>query len=84
VNPIQKIKLLAKLNKDANEIEEGVKIKNATKIAAGIVAAVTAIAEVPQVQHFVGPYLTAHPGIYAMIGAIGAIAALFHNPQADQ
>lgn len=84
MNPIQKIKLLAKLNKDANQVEDGMKTKNVTKIAAGVVAAVTAIAEVPQVQHFVGPYLTAHPGVYALIGAIGAIAALFHNPQADQ
>lgn len=84
MNIFQKIALARKLNADANQITEGLKMKNSTKIIAGIVAALTAVIQVPEVQHAIAGAIAAHPSISSLAAGISAILALVHNPKGNQ
>jgi hypothetical protein len=55
-------------------------MKNVTKIVAGVVALLTAVLQVPTVQHDIGIALTAHPNIAAILAGITAIGMLIHQP----
>lgn len=84
MNIFQKIKLATTLNSDFNQMEQGVKMKNVTKIVGAVVAAVTAILQIPSVQLSVWAFLSAHPGVSSAFTGVAAIVALFHNPKAAQ
>lgn len=55
-------------------------MKNITKIVAGAVALVTAVLQIPSVQHQIALVLGTHPNIAAIIAGITAIGMLIHNP----
>jgi hypothetical protein len=55
-------------------------MKNVTKVVAAVVALLTAVLQVPTVQHDIGLALTAHPNVAAIIAGITAIGMLIHNP----
>ncbi len=57
-------------------------MKNLTKVLAGVIAALVALLQVPAVSSFVTSFLTAHPGLSALVGGLSAILALFHQPDA--
>jgi hypothetical protein len=84
MGPIAKLKLMYQLNSALKGTEEGIKMKNATKIIAGIIAAITAVYQVPAVNQTVNQYLGTHVTLASIIGGIAALAALFHNPKATK
>lgn len=55
-------------------------MKNITKVVAGVVALLTAVLQVPTVQHQIGVVLTAHPNVAAIVAGITAVGMLIHNP----
>lgn len=55
-------------------------MKNVTKIVAGVVTVLTAVMQVPSVQHDMGLFLTAHPSVSAIVSGIIALGLLIHNP----
>ena len=57
-------------------------MKNITKVLAGVIAAVTALLQVPAIQAALASVLTAHPSISAAIAGVAAILALLHAPDA--
>lgn len=84
MNIFQKIKLATTLNSDFNQFQQGVKMKNATKIVGAVVAAVTAIFQIPAVQQALWGYVSAHPGISSALVGTSAILALIHDPKESQ
>ena len=83
MNPIQKIRLASRLSKSADQFEEGVKMKNATKIIGAVVASLVAIITAsPAIQQGIASSVTAHPAISAAVSGLLTILALIHNPQA--
>lgn len=83
MNIFGKLKLIAKLNSTANAVSEGIKMKNTTKVVAAIVSLITMIGTMPDVQHAVAAFYTAHPIVAAIVAGISTVLALFHNPQAS-
>ena len=57
-------------------------MKNITKILAAVVAALTALLQVPAIQSVVVAFFTAHPSVSALLGGVTAILALLHQPDA--
>lgn len=84
MNIFQKIGLARQLDKDATEVEQGMKTKNVTKIIAGVIAGATAVLQIPAVQVAVAHFLSAHPAVSAVVAGVSAILALLHNPKVSQ
>lgn len=81
MNIFQKIKLATTLNSDFNQMEQGMKTKNTTKVVtAGVALLAAVVAAFPQVNQYVG----SHETVSAIITGIGAIVALFHDPKESQ
>lgn len=84
MNVLQKLRLAKKLSGAADEFEEGIKMKNSTKIASAIVAALTAIITAsPDIQHAIASAIASHPALAAILTGISSMLALLHDPKAD-
>jgi hypothetical protein len=61
-------------------------MKNVTKIVLAVVAAVTAMLQVPAVHDLVIAAIAAHPDVAALAAGVAAALALLHdpNPQISQ
>ena len=59
-------------------------MKNVTKIVLGIVAAVTAILQLPAVHSVVIAAIAAHPDLAALAAGLSAVVALLHDPKAGK
>lgn len=88
MNIFQKIKLATTLNSDFNQFQQGVKMKNQTKIVAALTAAFTTVMAIPGVQTAVKnvalSLVSGHPWLTTLGAALTFIGALFHNPKAAQ
>lgn len=82
MNLLTKLKLLAQLNTTEKEVEEGIKMKNSTKIVAAVIALLTAIVQVPDVQAAIAHFIALHPAAATLLGGASALIALIHNPKA--
>ena len=80
MNIIDKLRILAKLNTASNQISEGIKMKNTTKVIAAILAALTGIVQIPVVQSALIAFVQAHPALSLGLGGISALLALLHVP----
>jgi hypothetical protein len=80
---IDKIRLAAKINSTINSVEEGIAMKNSTKVIASIVSLLTLALGLHPVQVAIAGFLTTHPVVAAVIAAISTLVALIHNPVAD-
>lgn len=78
---IEKLKLLAQLNKFVNSEQEGFKMKNTTKIVGAIFVLLTGLLEDKQIQHAVLLFIMAHPSVSIAVSGIASLANLLHNPQ---
>ena len=79
---LDKIRLLKQLNKTANAVEGAVKMKDSTKVFLAIVTGIGGFLQIPVIQNAVVTFLTAHPGISAVLAALTTVLALIHNPVA--
>ena len=79
---INKIRLLSQLNKTVNAVEKAVEMKNTTKVILAIIAGLGGFLQIPVVQSAVVAFLTAHPSVSLILGAITTMLALIHNPVA--
>ena len=84
MNIFQKHKLAKQLGGDYKQIQDGIKMKNSTKIVAAIIAGVTAVLQVQPVQQWLGHELGLHPAVSALVAGLSAIFALIHNPSAPK
>ena len=80
---VDKLRLLAKLSSTVKTVEEGVKMKNSTKIVGAIVGFSTLFLGLHPVQVALTAFLSAHPLVSTVIAAISTLLALVHNPVAD-
>ena len=55
-------------------------MKNVTKIVAGIIAALTALLQVPVISTAVINFFGSHPTISSLFGGLAAILTLLHVP----
>lgn len=60
------------------------KIKLSTKSVAGIVAVAGSLWQVQQVHDTVLKFVQAHPHWSGLIGVVGTLWALLHNPQVQE
>ncbi len=77
---IDKIKIAARFNSAINGVEEGINMKDATKVILAIVGLLTGILQIPSIQAAVVAAITAHPAVAAVIGGISAVLAVLHVP----
>ena len=56
-------------------------MKNVTKIALAVVAALTTLLQVPAVHNLVIAAIAAHPDVAALAAGISAVLALVHDPK---
>jgi hypothetical protein len=82
ISLMQKLRLLRQLNSTVDTVEEGIKMKNSTKIIGAVIALLTSLLGIPSVQAAVTSFLGTHPVVSAVIAAVTAILALLHNPVA--
>jgi len=57
-------------------------MKNVTKIALAVVAALTTMLQVPAVHNLVIAAIAAHPDVAALAAGLSAVLALVHDPKA--
>ena len=55
-------------------------MKTVTKVLAGVIAALTALAQVPAVQAAVAAFVTSHPSVATLVAGLSAVLALLHVP----
>lgn len=77
---IDKLKLLAKLNTAANAVQEGMKMKDSTKVILAVLGCITGILQIPSIQAAVVSAIAAHPAIALILGSITPILTLLHVP----
>lgn len=80
---LEKLRLLFKLETTVKAVEQGITMKNSTKVLTAIVGLVTAVLQVPSVQHAVFAYAAAHPVVTTILSALSTILALLHVPVKD-
>ncbi len=80
---IDKLKLLGKLNTAANAVQEGINMKDATKVIVAIVALITGILQIPSINAAIVAAITAHPAIAAGLAGLSTVLALLHDPKGD-
>lgn len=83
MNLATKIRLILLLKRSSNSIEEGIQMKNSTKIVTALIALVTGIVEIPSIQHAITSYITLHPAVALSATGIASIVALLHTPTKD-
>jgi Ca2+/Na+ antiporter len=84
MNILQKLRLARRLSKSADEFEEGVKMKNATKIIGAVVGTFVAIVTAsPDIQHAIAGAVSAHPAIAALVAGLSTILSLVHDPKSN-
>lgn len=59
-------------------------IRVSTKTIMGVLTALTALWQVQEVRDFVIGSVHSHPHLASVVGFIGSILALLHNPQVQQ
>lgn len=79
---VQKLKLLFKIESTYKEVEEGIKMKNATKVVAAVIALLTAVVQIPSIQEGLVHFIVSHPAVSLALGGISGLLALIHNPKA--
>lgn len=79
----EKIRLLAKLSSADKQIEEGIKMKNATKVIGAIIGLLTFVVQIDSVQHAIVSFITTHPAVALALTGISGLIALVHNPKAS-
>jgi hypothetical protein len=83
MNIISELFAYRRLKPGVDQVEQGIKTKNATKVVAGVVALVTVILQIPSVHQWLLAALVAHPNIGIIIGGISTLLALLHDPKID-
>jgi hypothetical protein len=58
-------------------------VKGLTHTLAALLGLAALALQNPSVQKALGMALAAHPGLAAVLVALGSIAALYHDPKAD-
>jgi len=58
-------------------------MKNVTKIVAGVIAALTALLQVPVISTAVINFFGSHPTISSLLGGLTAVIALLHQPDSQ-
>jgi hypothetical protein len=81
---IDKLKLLGKLNTAANAVQEGINMKDVTKVIVAIVALITGILQIPSINATIVAAITAHPAVAAGLAGLSAVLALLHNPNTQK
>lgn len=80
---LEKLKLLFKLESTAKQVEEGIKMKNSTKVVTAVVALLTAVLQLPAVQTAFLSLVHMHPVVATILGGLSTIVALLHVPVKD-
>ena len=57
-------------------------MKNVTKFALAVVAALTTLLQVPAVHNLVIAAIAAHPDVAALAAGVSTVLALVHDPKA--
>jgi hypothetical protein len=79
---IDKLKILGKLNTATNAVEEGINMKDSTKIILAIIAGIASILQIPSIQTAVVASIASHPAIAAGLAGLSTILAILHQPNA--
>ena len=79
-----KLKTLFQINSAFKQVEEGIKMKNSTKIIAGVFAVLTAILQVTEVQHYILHLIDQHPAVSIILAGLSGILALLHQPNGQK
>jgi len=80
MNILDKLKILSYENTLINSIQRGINMKSATVIIGSIITFLTAILQMPTVQHIAVTFVNTHPAVSLALGGISTLAALVHNP----
>ena len=80
---IQKIKLLSLLNTFVNQTEEGITMKNSTKIVSAVVALLTGLLMNPVIQNSVMQFVSHYPVLSIIVTGVTTIGSLLHQPQVN-
>jgi len=75
-----KLRLLAKLNSTTNAVEQGIAMKDSTRVIVAVIGLLTTVAQIPTVQSGVAAVFQAHPGAVALLGGIITILTTLHVP----
>ena len=78
---IDKIKLLSLLDSTTNQIEEGIKMKNSTKIVAAVFSLITGMLMNPTIQSGAMQFVSHNPVLSIVVSGIAGVCALLHQPQ---
>lgn len=77
---VEKLKLLARLNSTSKEVEEGINMKDSTKVIVAIVGLLTTVVQLPSIQLAVTHFISTHAAVAAIVAGIATILALLHVP----
>lgn len=78
---IDKIKLLSLLDSTTNQIEDGIKMKNSTKIVAAVFSLITGALMNPTIQSGAMQFVSHNPVLSIVVTGIASVCALLHQPQ---